>query len=1076
MTAGADAHQGLLVSGRFRELEDALCERVRELKRGRPLAPLTIVVGSAAVRTRIGDLLVRRLGAVANVDVVTLERLSCDLMAVRHGAPPPVLTGLARERLVRRLVDRHTGELAYFGLVASRPHFAAALTATIADLREACVAPGSAWAEAVAAAGPSGGSARARAADLDLLYREYCASLEDLGLLDGAGVHAAAADAVQSTPVPGAVIVYGIHDLNVAQERLVAALLANGADAFVPSPRGAAGDTTTVLVGQRSGLAVRRLAPPEEAADHERLAAVWGAAATAPETSLELAGDGTLAVVSVSDERAELRAAVRTVLAAIDAGASAWDCAVIVPRGDDVALAGVALRDAGLPVACRLPDRSAGARLLTGLADCLVPPAGEPFARRSVVNLLSAAPLRDAGGQAETALWLDEARQAGVVAGEAQWTDRLGRRRRGLERRLADLEARGSLPDGDVEDEGVEKVSAVRLRLAAARGLEAAVGTLMRACACLPARAPWGAWAGALAGVLGAVFEVAPATEAREAASRLEALALLEEEVDLAEVAAALRQLLAGARLPQGRPGRDGVAVLTPLETRGLCFHTVVFTGLAEGGFPAAGRPDPLLGDAERRRVTYAVGARLPLSEQREAESLLLFAFACEAARERLLLLAPRSSAADGRPRLPSRLLLRLASLAAGRPVGLDEYLEGGPLKPVWRRVAGAPAFTAGQTWIDERERDTAKLLSLSARGLRSAVHGYVADVLGGAEAASRRFGAWSASRVPRPGAWDGLLDVGARAALADRHPFDAEMHPTRLERYIACPFAFLLRDVLLLKAPDEPADSLEMDAREFGTLAHAILQRAYERVMAEGLDLDGALRAVVTAWTECCTEAEQRGVTGAAISWEVRRDTLLEDLFESVRRDPVFSPAGGRPVGVEWRFGEAVDRPARLELPTGRSVRFAGRLDRIDTTPAGARIIDYKSGGGGTERNRIKERLSVQLPVYRLAYRQAGGEEHETITCLYRLITRRGGFEDLDLPQDEAASERRLRALVADAVALVDAGMFPRTTRQRCEYCEVGYACGVSAWARARKREHATLQPVVRMQSPASEDEADEV
>ena len=95
MTAGADAHQGLLVSGRFRELEDALCERVGELKRGRPLAPLTIVVGSAAVRTRIGDLLVRRLGAVANVDVVTLERLARDLVAE---APRRATGGAHRRR------------------------------------------------------------------------------------------------------------------------------------------------------------------------------------------------------------------------------------------------------------------------------------------------------------------------------------------------------------------------------------------------------------------------------------------------------------------------------------------------------------------------------------------------------------------------------------------------------------------------------------------------------------------------------------------------------------------------------------------------------------------------------------------------------------------------------------------------------------------------------------------------------------------------------------------------------------------------------------------------------------------
>jgi hypothetical protein len=81
-------------------------------------------------------------------------------------------------------------------------------------------------------------------------------------------------------------------------------------------------------------------------------------------------------------------------------------------------------------------------------------------------------------------------------------------------------------------------------------------------------------------------------------------------------------------------------------------------------------------------------------------------------------------------------------------------------------------------------------------------------------------------------------------------------------------------------------------------------------------------------------------------------------------------------------------------------------------------------------------------------------------------LVTRRGGFEDLPLPHDEAAATARLRDLVSGAVELVDAGMFPRTTRGRCEYCDVGYACGVSDWARARKREHEVLAPVTRLQA----------
>ncbi len=307
---------------------------------------------------------------------------------------------------------------------------------------------------------------------------------------------------------------------------------------------------------------------------------------------------------------------------------------------------------------------------------------------------------------------------------------------------------------------------------------------------------------------------------------------------------------------------------------------------------------------------------------------------------------------------------------------------------------------------------------------------------------------------------------------------YAAELHPTRLERYVGCPFAFFVRDVLGLEAPDEPGESLEIEPLEFGSLAHGILERAYRRVIDEALDRDGALQAVAAAWQERCADAERRGVTGAALAWAVRRDMLLEDLLRSVHLDPVFRDEGERPLAVELRFGERHARIVTLELPDGREVRFAGRLDRVDETPMGARVVDYKTGGASTEGERLKRGLSVQLPVYQLAVRQTMGDEYEQVTSLYRLITRKGGFEELVLPGDETTAGARLSALVGEAMAAVEEGLFPRTSHKGCDYCDIGYACGVSSWARARKREHERLVGLVRLQTRGPEevrsDEAD--
>jgi RecB family exonuclease len=605
---------------------------------------------------------------------------------------------------------------------------------------------------------------------------------------------------------------------------------------------------------------------------------------------------------------------------------------------------------------------------------------------------------------------------------------------------------------------------------------------LARACRALPARARWGAWAEALAGAGEAFLAADIAASVRDCAARLRSLDLLEEEVDAPTMAAALREQLAGDTVQWGRVGRDGVAVLTPLEVRGLSFHTVVFTGLADGAFPSRGRPDPLFGDAARTRLNDAGGVRLPLAEERAAESLLLFAFSCEAARGKLTLLAPRTDAATGRPRLPSRVLLHLASLSAGRPVGLEDFLTGAPLAPVWRHVGGAVEYSdsRGAVWVDAAERDTAALLALSGAGGRSGTLSYLALVLGDEAAASRRQAVWRSARDPEPGVWDGLLGAEARAALAAQHPFDAEMHPTRLERYVSCPFAFFLRHVLGLEAPDEPGESLEMEPRDFGTLAHKILQQAFEQLIGQwaegagGPDVVSAQAAVESAWRTCCAEAEASGLTGAPLAWMVTREMLLEDLLETVARDAVFH-GDGRPLEVEWRFGEAAGLPVALTLPGGRQVRFAGRVDRVDVTVAGARVLDYKTGKGASERDRLKAGLSVQLPVYQLAVRQAGDAGYGEIASLYQLVTRKGGFEALPLPESEPQAADRLGRLVAGAVALVDAGMFPRTTAGRCEYCDVGYACGMSAWARARMRGHEMLGDVVALQAGRLEEGDDD-
>ena len=67
-------------------------------------------------------------------------------------------------------------------------------------------------------------------------------------------------------------------------------------------------------------------------------------------------------------------------------------------------------------------------------------------------------------------------------------------------------------------------------------------------------------------------------------------------------------------KVPGGRLGRDGVAILSAMSARGLSFDHVLVPGLVERKFPALAQPDPLLSDEERNDVARTTAR--PLAEQ----------------------------------------------------------------------------------------------------------------------------------------------------------------------------------------------------------------------------------------------------------------------------------------------------------------------------------------------------------------------------------------------------------------------------------------------------------------------------
>ena len=264
------------------------------------------------------------------------------------------------------------------------------------------------------------------------------------------------------------------------------------------------------------------------------------------------------------------------------------------------------------------------------------------------------------------------------------------------------------------------------------------------------------------------------------------------------------------------------------------------------------------------------------------------------------------------------------------------------------------------------------------------------------------------------------------------------------------------------------------------------------ERVLAE---LDQVAAAAFA-------RAEARGLTGFPLAWRVLSDELLVDLRHVVATDPCWAD-GPPPARFEWSFGAATGAAAAdagvaagvaaatgaaaagatsaaaataaaPELLVGeRLVRFRGRIDRIDASPDGRRVrlVDYKTGRGATEADRVRDGHDVQLPVYVLALLAASEQRPDSLVAEYRMVRRRSGFRSV--PLDAAADEVRatLAATLAVAVSGIEAGVFPRWPQRACDYCDASASCGADPIAFRRKRVDPRLRDLLDFKEPVAAD-----
>lgn len=435
--------------------------------------------------------------------------------------------------------------------------------------------------------------------------------------------------------------------------------------------------------------------------------------------------------------------------------------------------------------------------------------------------------------------------------------------------------------------------------------------------------------------------------------------------------------------------GRSGVRVADPLAALGRRFDHVWVLGVADTLFPSRAVDNPLL-DAFTRARWAAAGVVLPDASGLASVEEALFLGAVGGAGLDVVVSRPRRDE-SGKDVRPS---------------------------PFWRRLGGEEGQNVPMPYGSQDERR----LALTLAGAPPE------ETLGAVEIERSR----DAGQV---GVHNGSL--AAPILVADRR-----WSPSQLHSAGDCRFKWFAEKVLGLQELLDP--EAQEDRRVTGTLLHAALEGALKDGAvndAPAIRVQRAERALLSKEREM----RGRGDFYAGPLWPVQLEEIRRTAGRAVRSDD-FLPSGWTPVALEETSEFTVTAGAH-------TYKLVGVVDRLDRTPDGLTVTDYKTGSyvskvvlGG------KRNLEVQLPLYMKALGAVNGR-YFGIEGAKNL--KEGAGPLVESPKKKYRWDQHQQDVMAfledlgDHLLQGDVGPSPDLALEACSYCRMRPVCryrGVTA------------------------------
>ncbi|MCL5123306.1 MAG: PD-(D/E)XK nuclease family protein [Deltaproteobacteria bacterium] len=453
--------------------------------------------------------------------------------------------------------------------------------------------------------------------------------------------------------------------------------------------------------------------------------------------------------------------------------------------------------------------------------------------------------------------------------------------------------------------------------------------------------------------------------------------------------------------------------------------------GLDDSKFPGAGLQDPLLLDAERKKIS----SNLPTSSGRTNKKVEDFARLLSRLRGTVTLCYCCRSLDDDREIFPSSVLMSAYRILSGNHDGdQDSFLQWLPDPISFAAQSSEQCSCVSEWWLwktcgDKEIIDSQEVVAKSfphlGQGMVARSHRQ-SDIF-------TEYDGWA----PQAG-----IDLDPTA------PDGPILSSSRLEKLGSCPLEYFFRYVLEVKTPEEYKvdPSVWLDPLQKGTLLHSVFREFMATLKKDNLLPD------VDRHSKLMSDILDRQI-------KIYRDTIpppSEELFNATVREfrrttliflqeEALSCKSSVPFYFEAAIGLPQDgdptpldtlEPVSINLPNGKSIRTRGRIDRIDQLSNSNKndfsVWDYKTGSTwGYDRSKpFRQGRRIQSVLY-LALSEKRLKETCSPTCS---VANFGYFFPGFREHGERISweSHQLKAgkeVLAGLVEMLQTGCFPFTT-----------------------------------------------